>query len=84
MSFSMCQDEPLAWYKRTRKRQRLLVNVNVGGRDFPCQRAKEVVSDSPGLVDFAFGPVIFVCNLPDRQVLFFWGKFKLQDCNQFC
>ena len=34
------------------------------------QRAKKVVSDSPGLVDFATGPVIFVLNLPDGQVLF--------------
>ena len=36
------------------------------------QRAKKVVSDIPGLVDFGFGVVIFVLNLPDRQVLFFW------------
>ena len=35
------------------------------------QRAKKVVSDSPGLVDFAIGLVIFVLNLPDGQVLFF-------------
>ena len=34
------------------------------------QCAKKVVSDSPGLVDFAIGPVIFVLNLPDGQVLF--------------
>ena len=26
------------------------------------QHAKKVVSDSPGLVDFAIGPVNFVCN----------------------
>ena len=46
--------------------------------------AKNVVSDSPGLVDFVIGLVIFVLNLPDGQVLF-WGKFKLQkDCNQSC
>ena len=39
--------------------------------------------NSPGLVDFAIGPVVFVFNLPDGQVLFF-GKFKLpKDCNQF-
>ena len=39
----------------------------------PCkrQRAKKVVSDSPGLVDFATGLVIFVLNLPDGQVLSF-------------
>ena len=35
----------------------------------PHQRAKKVVSDSPGLVDFAIGLVIFVLNLPG-QVLF--------------
>ena len=35
------------------------------------QRAKKVGSDSPGLVDFAIGLVIFVLNLPDGQVLFF-------------
>ena len=29
------------------------------------QRAKKVVSNSPGLVDFAIGLVIFVLNLPD-------------------
>ena len=35
------------------------------------QRAKKVGSDSPRLVDFAIGLVIFVLNLPDGQVLFF-------------
>ena len=35
------------------------------------QRAKKVVSDSPGLVDFAIWLAIFVLNLPDGQVLFF-------------
>ena len=28
------------------------------------------MSDSPGLVDFAIGQMIFVVNLPDRQVPF--------------
>ena len=37
----------------------------------PRQHAKKVASDSPGLVDFATGVVIFVLNLPDGQVLFF-------------
>ena len=41
------------------------------------QRAKKVVSDSPGLVDFAIGLVHFVLNLPHRQVKFF-EEFKLQ------
>ena len=38
------------------------------------QRAKKVMSNSLSLVDFASGLVIFVLNLPDGQVLFFWGK----------
>ena len=38
------------------------------------QRAKKVVSDSPGLVDFAIGLVFFVLNLPNGQVLFFGGN----------
>ena len=35
------------------------------------QRAKKVVSDSPGLVDFAIGLVKSIFNLPDGQVMFF-------------
>ena len=30
--------------------------------------------NSPGLPDFAIGLVIFVLNLADEQVLFFWGN----------
>ena len=41
------------------------------------QRAKKVVSDSLGLVDFVIGPVNSVLNLPDRQVVCL-GEFKLQ------
>ena len=41
------------------------------------QRAKKVVSDSLGLVDFAIGLVKSVFNLPDGQVKFF-EEFKLQ------
>ena len=40
------------------------------------QRAK-IVSDSPGLVNFAMGLVNSVINLPDGQVNFF-EEFKLQ------
>ena len=40
------------------------------------QRAKKVVSDSAGLVDFAIGLVNSVINLPDRQVKFL-EEFKL-------
>ena len=42
------------------------------------QRAKKVMSDSPGLVDFAIGLVIFVLNLPDGQVLFF-GEIQITE-----
>ena len=42
------------------------------------QRAKEVVSDSLGQVDFAIGLVILVLNLPDRQVLF-WGEIRITE-----
>ena len=41
------------------------------------QRAKKVLSDSPGLVDFAIEIVNSVLNLPDEQVKFF-EEFKLQ------
>ena len=39
------------------------------------QRAKKVMSDSPGLVDFTIGLVNSVLNLPDGQ---FFEEFKLQ------
>ena len=42
------------------------------------QRVKTVVSDNLGLVDFAIGLVIFVRNLPDRQVLFF-GEIQITE-----
>ena len=42
------------------------------------QHAKNVLSDSPWLVDFATGLVNFVLNLPDRQVKFL-EEFKLQN-----
>ena len=42
------------------------------------QRAEKVVSDSPGLVDFAIGRVNSVINLPDGQVKIF-EKIKLQN-----
>ena len=41
------------------------------------QCGKNVVSDSPGLVDFAIRQVNFVINLPDGQVKFF-EESKLQ------
>ena len=51
------------------------------------QRAKIVLSDSPGLVDFDIGLVInSVFNLPNGQVIFFcWGiRITEELWNQFC
>ena len=39
--------------------------------------AEKVVSDSPGLLDFAIGLVNSVLNLPDEQVNYF-EEFNLQ------
>ena len=44
------------------------------------QRAKKVVSDSPGLVDFAIGLVNSVFNLPDEQVMFFEEFDEQKNC----
>ena len=44
---------------------------------YVTHRAKKVVSDSPGLVDFAIGLVNSVLNLPNRQVMVF-EEFKLK------
>ena len=43
--------------------------------DWLNERAKKVVSDSLGLVDFAIGLVKSVFNLPNGQVMFF-EEFK--------
>ena len=55
------------------------INLKVNLKTFQknMQHAKKVVSDSPGLVDFAIGLVNSVFNLPDGQVKFF-EEFKLQ------
>ena len=45
---------------------------------YQVQRAKKVMSDSPGLVDFAIGLVIFVLNLPHGKVLFF-GEIQITE-----
>ena len=44
------------------------------------QRAKKVVSDSPGLVDFAIGLVNSVFNLPHGQLIFFEEFEKQKNC----
>ena len=49
------------------------------------QCAKKVESDSPGLVDFTIGLVNSVFNLPDGQVMFFWGIWLTEELwTQFC
>ena len=50
------------------------------GECFLLQRAKKVVSDSPGLVDFAIGPVNCVLNLPNginSAHPKFWGLVEM-------
>ena len=42
------------------------------------QRAKKVLCDSVGLVNFAIGLVIFVLNLPNGQVMFF-GEIQITE-----
>ena len=53
--------------KRSRAKKVPRIEMMLGS----TQRAKKVVSDSLGLVDFAIGLVIFVLSLPEGQVLFF-------------
>ena len=43
---------------------------------YSVQRAKKVVSDSAGLVDFAIGLVNPVLNLSEGQVVFLGGKIQ--------
>ena len=51
----------------------LLNNLTLGGKthcesNYVSQGTKKLVSDSPGLVDFAVGLVDFTLNLPEVQV----------------
>ena len=46
------------------------------------QRAEKVMSDSPGLVDFAIGLVNFVLNSPDRQIKFTYRKTLISPVHQ--
>ena len=45
------------------------------------QRAKKVVSDTPGPVDFAIGLVNSVFNLPNGQVVFFEKFASQKNCD---
>ena len=53
---------------------------NVSVTSHTPQRAKKVVSDSLGLVDFAIGLVNSVLNLPDGQVIYFEEFKKQKNC----
>ena len=44
----------------------------------PFTACKKVVSDSPGLMHFAIGLVIFVLHLPNGQVLYF-GEIQIPE-----
>ena len=46
--------------------------------DHNNQQAKKVVSNGPGLVDFAFRLVVFVVNLSDSQLLCF-GEIQITE-----
>ena len=48
-----------------------LMLVSNQSTTYRTQCAKKVLSDSPGLVDFAIGLVNSVFNLPDGQVMFY-------------
>ena len=52
--------------------------VGVQQHKLQTQRAKKVMADSPRLVDIAIALVIFVLNLPDRQVLYF-GEIQITE-----
>ena len=54
------------WVSRKTK-----LTFSLGAVNIISQGAKKVVSDSPGLVDFAIGLVNSVLNLPDGQAKIF-------------
>ena len=58
--------------------KRLILDVTDNAQSkLTSQRAKKLVSDSLGPVDFALGLVNSVLNLPNGQVIFF-EEFKLK------
>ena len=70
----------LQWVCRNRF---LHINIYTGvneNQHIWLQRAKKVVSDSPGLVDFSIGLVNSVINLPDGQVMFFEEFEEQKNC----
>ena len=59
--------------------------IFIGYQQIAFQRAEKVISDSPGLVDFAIWLMFFLFLTYLTGKCCFLGKFKLQkDCYQSC
>ena len=61
----------IVWEKEKSESPEGIDSMTFRTRVWCSQRAEKVVSDSPGLVDFAIGLVNSVFNLPDGQVMFY-------------
>ena len=67
----------MKWQYKKYKTYKILVQIWMTSSLVLMQRAKKVVSDSLGLVDFVSRLVNSVFHLPDGQVMFF-EEFELQ------
>ena len=61
----------MKWQYKKYKTYKILVQIWMASSLVSMQRAKKVVSDSLGLVDFVSRLVNSVFPLPDGQVMFF-------------
>ena len=61
----------MKWQYKKYKMYKILVQIWMASSLVSMQRAKKVVSDSLGLVDFVSRLVNSVFHLPDGQVMFF-------------
>ena len=61
----------MKWQYKKYKTYKILVQIWKASSLVSMQRAKKVVSDSLGLVDFVSRLVNSVFHLPDGQVMFF-------------
>ena len=61
----------MKWQYKKYKTYKILVQIWMASSLVSLQRAKKVVSDSLGLVDFVSRLVNSVFPLPDGQVMFF-------------
>ena len=60
-----------SWWQSKNNDDKWCCNTGQEAAPMSIQHAKKVVSNSPGLVDFAIGLVNSVFNLSDGQVMFF-------------